>query len=1015
MLNTLFRNSIKYPSMQYCKSPHPINERTPNKNKKQPQKCIATIFENSLSLFIKNHSSSNVADKSTFKQKISATHLNTFDSFSKSDNLSIHSLKLPKNQKTKELLINNIEKKISSSAEKQLAYAFFVKFFNIDSFAKFAGFRYSRNSLFAIEAAKYAAAINGDATSEIFESYRIEDQKARIEIAKIAISQDACASIWFENYGIEDEKARIEIAKIAAVQNGRATSGFIERFKIRDQAALIEIAKIAAAQNGEYTSYFILNYRIRSQAALIEIAKIAVAQSGIASELIEIYTITNETSLIEIAKVAAAHNGILLSKNIKKYYIQDQVALLNIFLIALVSSQGKASEHLSNYKFSEDMCLNSESMHIYLKPELLNSFDLLSQKDVDFSKVSESLSSFSTSQEWPSLEEIFSKTLQKDPFIQKQVFFWLTIFLGYSSHKKISSEQLKLILEGGFLTSVLNYADPKMRFQLTNLLVELMHNEVAKKHALSLLIIKHPPHTKIPILIISSLYAQGIDLNVCDLQLKTASKSMLRDGKNLRIYVNSIHIILKSKELNTEDKQHLLLQINSQNLMPTLYAIQVLQDLNKISQLNKSHLENTSLSNILEDNIRELIPTKKIDNFSEKYVKYFSGTRVPNFILTYAAKLHSNTQLLKCLGIGLDGILADVFPEMRYNTQKSEHLQKVFFEDLDLFKEWKKGEKAPLGTFLVNTEAKDKSLDFFKIFKEKLIDHEHLKAEYAPLLFDYLNQTNTFEETLSEIENQLHSNENTIILNIQKNCLKLTIKELSFDDQKQILKEIDKDLNTIIHDSPQFSEFQNDIKGILTGLIKENVSKENYNKFTIEDTDHYIDLFLSGTEVGGSCLRISGDPSFNKCLMAYVFDGKNRLLAVKDKDGKIIARSLLRILWDEKEKKPILFMERIYPTLVDPKLDQGLVDFAVKRAKKMHLTLLMQDPTKPEYTNPIFSFGSLDFIHHEYSDAVTTSRVTNGKFTIDSSNIVFSPDGQNVINTAGQIQEILEKIKFVSE
>ncbi len=686
--------------MQYFKSAHTINERTPNKHKKQPQKCIATIFENSLSLFIKHHSSSNFADKLTFKQKISTTHSNTLDSVSKSDDPTIHSLKLPKNQKTKEILINTIEKKISNFEEKKLAYTFFVKVFNIDSFNKFADFRFSRNTLFAIEAAKHAAAIDGDSTSEIFESYRIGDQKARIEIAKIAVAQDARASNWIENYGIEDEKARIEIAKIAAVQNGRATSGFIERYNIRDQAALVEIAKIAAAKNGEYTSYFILKYGIRSQAALIEIAKIAVAQSGMASELIEKYHITNERALIEIAKVAAAHNGTLLSKNIDKYHIQDQVALVNIFLIALVNSQGKASEHFSNYNFSDDMCLNSESMDLYLKPELMNSFDLLSQKDVDFTKVSESLSSFSTSQEWPSLEEIFAKTLQKDPFIQKQVFLWVTIFLGYSAYKKISSEQFKFILDCEFLTSVLNYADPKMRLQLTNLMVELMQNEVGKKHALSLLKIKHPPHTKIPILIISSLYAQGIDQKVCELQLKTASKSMLRDGKNLRIYVHSIHIILKSKELNTEDKQHLLLQINSQSLMPTLYAIQVLQDLNKISQLKKSHLETTFLTNILQKNIQELIPTKKIDNFSEQYAKYFSGTRVPNFILTYAAKLHSNTQLLKCLSIGLDGILADAFPEMRYNIQKSEHLQKVFFENPDLLKEWKKGEKAPLGIFL---------------------------------------------------------------------------------------------------------------------------------------------------------------------------------------------------------------------------------------------------------------------------------------------------------------------------
>ncbi|MBA3603421.1 MAG: hypothetical protein H0W50_07225 [Parachlamydiaceae bacterium] len=304
-----------------------------------------------------------------------------------------------------------------------------------------------------------------------------------------------------------------------------------------------------------------------------------------------------------------------------------------------------------------------------------------------------------------------------------------------------------------------------------------------------------------------------------------------------------------------------------------------------MAQLRKCSLENTTISNILEEGMQELIPTKKIDNFPLQFTKYFSGSRVPNFIIIYATKLHFDWQLLKCLGICIDGILADAFPEMRYEMKKSVHLKKVFFEKGNLLKEWQKGESVPLGNFLAEVDSKAKAIDFQAIFKENLVGQGHLKSADAPFLFDFLNQNNTFENTLKEIEKQMQSPKNKLILNIQKNCVKLTFKNLSFAEQKQILKEIDNDLKEVVTSEPQFAEFQHDIKGLLSGLIKRNDSKKNYNNFTIEDTDNYMDLFLSGTEVEGSCQRVDGDSNLNKCLMAYVFDGKNRLLAVKDKEN----------------------------------------------------------------------------------------------------------------------------------
>jgi hypothetical protein len=130
-----------------------------------------------------------------------------------------------------------------------------------------------------------------------------------------------------------------------------------------------------------------------------------------------------------------------------------------------------------------------------------------------------------------------------------------------------------------------------------------------------------------------------------------------------------------------------------------------------------------------------------------------------------------------------------------------------------------------------------------------------------------------------------------------------------------------------------------------------------YDRWTLVDTDDTQDLFLCGTEVKGSCQTIDGIPERNKCLMAYVIDGKNRLLAIKDHSGRIIARHILRILWDGNQ--PVLMLERLYPTVVAAELQEALKSFAQQRAGELGLPLLnIGDGTGTPYPHSIESLGS---------------------------------------------------------
>lgn len=125
--------------------------------------------------------------------------------------------------------------------------------------------------------------------------------------------------------------------------------------------------------------------------------------------------------------------------------------------------------------------------------------------------------------------------------------------------------------------------------------------------------------------------------------------------------------------------------------------------------------------------------------------------------------------------------------------------------------------------------------------------------------------------------------------------------------------------------------------------------------WTIEDTDAAGDLFLCGTEVP-SCQSVDGG-EVNECLLAYCIDGKNRLLAVKNEKGQIVARAILRLLWDGERKAPVLFLERTYALPGADWREEEIVGMAKRRAAALRLPLLSKDGSSTPYPNDIVSLG----------------------------------------------------------
>lgn len=152
------------------------------------------------------------------------------------------------------------------------------------------------------------------------------------------------------------------------------------------------------------------------------------------------------------------------------------------------------------------------------------------------------------------------------------------------------------------------------------------------------------------------------------------------------------------------------------------------------------------------------------------------------------------------------------------------------------------------------------------------------------------------------------------------------------------------------------------LKELNNKVFKKWISEYSQNG-EVQITDDAIDLFLIGTEISGSCQNIeSVGGTLNKCLMGYVMDGKNKACVIKDGNGRIMARCIIRLLIDEKTKKAVMVKEPLYCIANDKILetsDSKLRDKCIEYAKWLGVALVEseQDGNKT-YPNTLISVGS---------------------------------------------------------
>ncbi|MSR85013.1 hypothetical protein EXS71_01050 [Candidatus Uhrbacteria bacterium] len=183
-------------------------------------------------------------------------------------------------------------------------------------------------------------------------------------------------------------------------------------------------------------------------------------------------------------------------------------------------------------------------------------------------------------------------------------------------------------------------------------------------------------------------------------------------------------------------------------------------------------------------------------------------------------------------------------------------------------------------------------------------------------------------------------------------------------------KEIDfaflfRELKKAAEDYPDFVRDVGVLEGIANTAANRGKQAVLIAGLRVEESED-PDLGLRmGTDVEGSCQNLAGSANLNRNLISYIMDGKIKTLFVRDGQGLMIARSIMRVLYDEKKKTPVIHLEQSYHRSGSQVIEYSnrlFLALAKTKARALGYPLVLSsrfrvaEKTTP-YPNDILSYG----------------------------------------------------------
>jgi hypothetical protein len=407
---------------------------------------------------------------------------------------------------------------------------------------------------------------------------------------------------------------------------------------------------------------------------------------------------------------------------------------------------------------------------------------------------------------------------------------------------------------------------------------------------------------------------------------------VFKDGHKAQILLSVLCQLRKEPGLDLHQKRLVLDKLAaSPDPYATLRHLMLIFDLRAGALLRDpaQEIEAVSLKAI-----NSKIPVGNIRGGAVRIRETFGASRSPDAIWQYAAKMRqtNDPQVMECLGAFVGSVAEGTFVDRRYALDQNPHLGQLGADTVGIWRQ---------GISLASVEGE--GFDPLQWLKLKLLRDKHLDISQMHYLQRHLTPEGDSPIDPRLID-ELKGKKPSGLIRFQYACLTFA-KASTPEDQRSRLMQVQRSLE---HLDPE-SEFMKDVQAQLELM--------QTPKQSAIDTDDPYHLLLCGTEVQGSCQNIDGDPSHNKGLLGYLMNGQTRLLAVVDGQGAIVARALIRLLWDG--EKPVLFLEALYG---DESYRETILKLAKAKAKQMGLTLTTLEELEdggPMYGKPIHSLGGV--------------------------------------------------------
>lgn len=507
------------------------------------------------------------------------------------------------------------------------------------------------------------------------------------------------------------------------------------------------------------------------------------------------------------------------------------------------------------------------------------------------------------------------------------------IFLAILKAKGLSTDQFKMLNECGLIKAVFDLRTPHLRCLFTLMIADIACSENASALFKTKAFFLRSPETYSwhgPLLraSLSLLQDQGVEIKGLLECLKGTAFRTFKDVRKFVCLLTALQLLQRSTDLSAEEKSEILKKLvkNPAKIYQAVQNLFIILELKEDLILRDPKKE---LDQMAFECVQKRLPPGSIGSIEEWHDTFPN----PLEIMVYSSKMASlGEDRVDLLGAFLKSICMKTFEATRYDNE-------YFNQHPAELEAWRKGITLPMSEVMKQLPPEALSPGVFdarKWMKRQLLDDQHMDLRsFGPLQrYLSLDDSNLQDQIENEIANK-SSRARTAEEKVMFYCIglaKATTKEEQIDNLNKLTR---CECNSFYD-----SEFLKHLQKQLSILTKATEDVD-LAAFTISEGDNWLDIFSCG-KVGTSCQHFNGNAHLNQGLLGYLLNGQTRIIGIKDREGKMVARCLIRYYLDE-TGKPVLFLSRYYSNVFDPRMEAAIEHVAKMKAKEMGLVLTSLD------------------------------------------------------------------------